>query len=91
MTETKVTDFRQEVLAKIVSLVTGVWFDTNPTSITEDSTFVSLGMDSLDMVELSMELEDSFHVDFKGVEISWVTLKDSIDSVIAKKVTEQNV
>jgi len=48
-------------------------------------------MDSLDMVELSMELEDSFHVDFKGVEISWVTLKDSIDSVIAKKVTEQNV
>ncbi len=38
--------------------------DIAPESVTEDSTFDSLGIDSLDMVELICELEDRCEVDF---------------------------
>ena len=46
-------------------------------SVTEDSTFDSLGIDSLDMVELICELEDRCEVDFgepEGLE----TVKDLV-------------
>ncbi len=52
------TDFRQDVLNKIRAFVATVRDDVRPESIIEESTFVGLGLDSLDMVELSMELED---------------------------------
>ena len=35
-----------------------------PEEITEDATFDSLGIDSLDMVELICELEDRLEIDF---------------------------
>lgn len=38
--------------------------DIDPASVAEDSTFDSLGIDSLDMVELICELEDRCEVDF---------------------------
>ena len=38
--------------------------DIAPESVTEDSTFDSLGIDSLDMVELICELEDRCEIDF---------------------------
>ena len=51
--------------------------DIAPESVTEDSTFDSLGIDSLDMVELICELEDRCDVDFgepEGLE----TVKDLV-------------
>ena len=51
--------------------------DIAPESVTEDSTFDSLGIDSLDMVELICELEDRCEVDFgepEGLE----TVKDLV-------------
>ena len=51
--------------------------DISPESVTEDSTFDSLGIDSLDMVELICELEDRCEVDFgepEGLE----TVKDLV-------------
>mgnify|MGYP000589024105 CR=1 FL=1 len=38
--------------------------DIEPENVTEDSTFKSLGIDSLDMVELICEIEEKCDVDF---------------------------
>ena len=38
--------------------------DINPESVNDDSTFESLGIDSLDMVELISEIEDRCEVEF---------------------------
>ena len=38
--------------------------DIDPETVTEDSTIESLGIDSLDMVELICELEDRLDIDF---------------------------
>lgn len=38
--------------------------DIAPEDVNEDSTFESLGIDSLDMVELICELEDRLGIDF---------------------------
>ena len=38
--------------------------DINPESVNDDSTFDSLGIDSLDMVELICDLEEKCDVDF---------------------------
>lgn len=38
--------------------------DINPDQVTEASTFDSLNVDSLDMVELICELEDRLDIDF---------------------------
>lgn len=38
--------------------------DIDPASVTEESTFESLGIDSLDLVELICELEDRLDIDF---------------------------
>lgn len=38
--------------------------DIEPETVTEDSTFDSLGIDSLDMVELICDLEEKCDVDF---------------------------
>ncbi len=38
--------------------------DINPADVNDESTFDSLGIDSLDMVELICELEDQMGVDF---------------------------
>ena len=51
--------------------------DIAPEAVTEDSSFDSLGIDSLDMVELICELEDRCEVDFgepEGLE----TVKDLV-------------
>jgi acyl carrier protein len=38
--------------------------DIDPESVTEESTFESLNIDSLDMVELVCNLEDTLGIDF---------------------------
>lgn len=38
--------------------------DIDPAAVGEDSTFDSLGIDSLDMVELICDLEDELGIDF---------------------------
>ena len=38
--------------------------DIEPENVTEDSTFESLGIDSLDMVELICEIEEKCDVEF---------------------------
>lgn len=38
--------------------------DIDPASVTEESTFESLNIDSLDMVQLICDLEDKLDIDF---------------------------
>ena len=42
--------------------------DIDPEQITEDTTFESLGIDSLDMVEMLMELEEELGVELEMEE-----------------------
>lgn len=54
--------------------------DITPENVDEDSTFESLGVDSLDMVELICELEERLDVDFgepEGLE----TMGDLVEYV----------
>ena len=57
--------------------------DINPESVNDDSTFDSLGIDSLDMVELICDLEEKCDVDFGEPEgLKTVgELVESIDSL----------
>lgn len=54
--------------------------DIAPEDVTEDSTFDTLGIDSLDMVELICDLEDELDIDFgepEGLE----TVEDLVDYI----------
>ena len=42
--------------------------DIDPTTVAADSTFESLGIDSLDMVELVCEIENRFDIEFGEAE-----------------------
>lgn len=54
--------------------------DIEPETVNEDSTFDSLGIDSLDMVELICELEDRLDIDF-GEPEGLTTLGDLVEYV----------
>lgn len=48
--------------------------------ITEDSTFEDLGIDSLDAVEIMMEMEDEFGIEIKPAEVG-KSVKELIDYI----------
>ena len=54
--------------------------DIAPENVDEDSTFESLGVDSLDMVELICELEERLDVDF-GEPEDLETMGDLVEYV----------
>lgn len=54
--------------------------DINPESVNEDSTFDSLGIDSLDMVELICEIEERCEVEF-GEPEGLATVGDLVEYV----------
>lgn len=56
-------------------------------TITDESTFEELGIDSLDAVEILMEMEDAFGVEIQAAEMghSVKELVDYIDKKIAEK------
>ncbi|HIR01954.1 MAG TPA: acyl carrier protein [Candidatus Aveggerthella stercoripullorum] len=54
--------------------------DINPDDVTEESTFESLGIDSLDMVELICEIEERCEVEF-GEPEGLATVGDLVEYV----------
>ena len=54
--------------------------DINPESVNDDSTFDSLGIDSLDMVELICDLEEKCSVDF-GEPEGLTTVGDLVEYI----------
>jgi acyl carrier protein len=57
-----------EVFAKIVELISSKK-GISPEQVTIDSSFESLGMDSLDAVELVSDLEEVFNVNIPNAEL----------------------
>ena len=55
------------IYEKIVKLLSEQ-FGMEPDEINEDTTFEDLGADSVDLVELSMSLEEEFGIDEMGEE-----------------------
>ncbi|MBR6407828.1 MAG: acyl carrier protein [Clostridia bacterium] len=43
--------------------------EIDPSEVTETATFEDLGIDSLDAVEIMMEMEDEFGVEIKPAEV----------------------
>ncbi len=56
-----------DVLALIKSMLEEN-LDIDPSTVDENSTFQSLGVDSLDMIELISDLEDKCEIDFGDPE-----------------------
>ncbi len=54
-------------LEKVIELL-AEHLDMDASELTEDTTFESLGVDSLDTVEIMMEMEDEFGVEIKPQE-----------------------
>ena len=54
--------------------------DIDPENVTEDATFDSLGIDSLDMVELICDLEEKCSVDF-GEPEGLTTVGDLVEYI----------
>jgi acyl carrier protein len=66
----------QEILGKKYSLA--------PESITKDSTLESLGLDSLDLIELLFDVEDEFQIRIPqdgGSALKTATVQDIVDSI----------
>ena len=51
--------------------------------ITEDSTFEDLGIDSLDAVEIMMEMEDEFGIEIKPAEVG-KSVKELVEYIDGK-------
>ena len=54
--------------------------DIEPDSVTEESTFESLGVDSLDMAELTCSLEEELDIDF-GEPEGLTTVGDLVEYI----------
>lgn len=57
--------------------------DIDESEITEETTLDELGVDSLDAVEVVMELEDEFGIEIQSDEIG-SSVKDFVDYIDAK-------
>jgi len=54
--------------------------------LSENDSLTDIGLDSLDLVEVMLEIEDALHIEFSSEEIaSLSTLKDVLD-LINKKI-----
>ena len=58
----------------------------NVSNLKEDDSLQELGLDSLDLVEVMLEIEDTLKIEFSSNEIaSLTTLKDVADLINSKK------
>ena len=76
----------QEVLDKVIQLISER-FSVDVLKITKDTTFQEdLGADSLDVVELVMELEDAFGIQISdGDAEQIVTIGDAVNYIVSQQ------
>ena len=76
----------QEVLDKVIQLISER-FSVDVLKITKDTTFQEdLGADSLDVVELVMELEDAFGIQISDEDAEQiVTIGDAVNYIVSKQ------
>ena len=60
-------------------------FEVKPDDVRPDVTYDSLGLDSLDLVELSVRIEDAYEIDIEEDDLKEVvTIDNAIDVVLRK-------
>ena len=76
----------QEVLDKVIKLISER-FSVDVLKITKDTTFQEdLGADSLDVVELVMELEDTFGIQISDEDAEQiVTIGDAVNYIVSQQ------
>lgn len=73
-----------DVLAKLRDLLGE--FEVEAGDVTMDSEFEALGLDSLDLVELSVKVEDEFGLEIEEDDLKdVVTVGDAVRLVLAKR------
>lgn len=65
-------------------------FEVDPGSVTAESTFDGLGLDSLDVVELSVRVEDVYGIDIEEDDLEGVNTIDDAINVVLKKIAEKS-
>ena len=70
------------IIDKVIELLADQ-LDMNKNEINENTTFEDLGVDSLDAVEITMEMEDEFGVELKPTEVG-TSVKELVACINAK-------
>ena len=79
---------REQVLETFRTELKG--FEVNPDEVTGESSFDSLGLDSLDVVELSVRVEDAYGIDIEEDDLEDVFTIDNAVDVVLKKIAEKS-
>ena len=85
MTE-KTAVSREHVLETIREELKG--FEVDPQSVKVETSYDVLGLDSLDLVELSVKIEDAYSIDLEEEDLKEVTTIDSIIDIVLKKLDQ---
>lgn len=60
-------------------------FDVSPEDVRSDASFEALGLDSLDLVELSVKIEDAYDIELGGEDLEGIeTVGDAVRVVLEK-------
>lgn len=84
-TETVVS--REDVLETIRTELKG--FEVSPEDVKGDASFDALGLDSLDLVELSVRIEDAYGIDIEEDDLEDVWTIDNAIDVVLRKIQEK--
>lgn len=85
-TETAVS--REDVLETIRTELKG--FEVSPEDVKPDVSFDTLGLDSLDLVELSVRIEDAYGIDIEEDDLEDVWTIDNAIDVVLRKIQEKS-
>ena len=85
MTE-KTAVSREHVLETIREELKG--FEVDPASVKVETSYDVLGLDSLDLVELSVKIEDAYSIDLEEEDLKEVTTIDSIIDLVLRKLEQ---
>ena len=85
MTE-KTAVSREQVLETVREQLAS--FEVDGSSVTADVAFDTLGLDSLDLVELSVRIEDAYGIDIEEDDLKDVTTVDKAIDLVLRKLEQ---